>query len=114
MRTINLSRALSVVVAVMLVVAVLPACRSMTGRSAGQVIDDQTITAQVKSKLVAEKASNLTRIGVDTVNGVVYLGGAVDSVQHKVMAEELARRVRGVTNVVNNIQVTTPPAASPR
>ena len=86
----------------------------------GRVIDDKTITAQVKSKLVAEKASNLTRIGVTTVNAVVYLDGAVESVDHKVHAEELARRVEGVGNVVNNIQVSaagSPPSsgsASPR
>jgi hyperosmotically inducible periplasmic protein len=111
---------LKIVVALLLVAAFLPGCRSMTGRSVGRVIDDKTITAQVKSKLVAEKASNLTRIGVTTVNGVVYLDGAVDSVDHKVHAEELARRIEGVANVVNNIQVSaagSPPtsgSASPR
>ena len=114
MRTTNVARALSIVVVVMVLLALLPACRSMTGRSVGRVIDDKTITAQVKSRLVADKASNLTRIGVSTVNGVVYLDGAVDAVHDKVMAEEVARRVEGVTQVVNNIQVATPGAASPR
>ena len=111
----RLSNTLKVVVALLVIVAFMPGCRSMTGRSAGRVIDDKTISAQVKSKLVAEKASNLTRIGVTTVNGVVHLDGAVDAVQDKVHAEEVARRVEGVANVVNNIQVSsTPGAASPR
>ena len=116
----RVSNTLRIFVAVLLVLAFLPACRSMTGRSVGRVIDDKTITASVKSKLVAEKASNLTRIGVGTVNGIVHLDGAVDTVQDKVHAEELARRVDGVVNVVNNIQLsaagTTAPAgsASPR
>jgi len=106
---------LGVVIALLLVVAFMPGCRSMTGRSVGRVIDDETITAQVKSKLVADKASNLTRIGVTTVNGVVHLDGAVDQVNAKVRAEEFARQVNGVTNVVNNIQVTPPAgSASPR
>ena len=109
------SHVLKIVVALLLVAAFMPGCRSMTGRSVGRVIDDKTITAQVKSKLVKDKAANLTRIGVTTVNAVVYLDGAVDAVNEKVRAEEFARQVDGVTNVVNNIQVAPPSgSASPR
>ena len=54
-------------------------CTSMTGQTAGQNIDDATITASVKSKLVAEKTANLTRIDVDTTNQVVTLTGIVAS-----------------------------------
>jgi osmotically-inducible protein OsmY len=111
----RVSNTLKLLIALLLVVAFMPGCRSMTGRSVGRVIDDKTITAQVKSKLVADKASNLTRIGVTTVNGVVHLDGAVDGVNEKVRAEEFARQVNGVTNVVNNIQVAPPSgSASPR
>lgn len=115
MRTMGRSNVLKVLMVVTLIVAFLPACRSMTGRSVGRVIDDNTITAKVKTKLVEDKAANLTRIGVTTVNGVVHLDGAVDQVNQKVRAEEFARQVEGVTNVVNNIQVTPPSgSASPR
>jgi osmotically-inducible protein OsmY len=110
----RLSNALKVVVALLLVMAFMPGCRSMTGRSAGRVFDDKTISAQVKTKLVADKAANMTRIGVTTVNGVVHLDGTVDKVQDKVHAEEVARKVDGVKSVVNNIQVTTTGSASPR
>jgi hyperosmotically inducible periplasmic protein len=103
---------LKITVALLMIVAFMPGCRSMTGRSAGRVIDDKTISTQVKAKLVAEKASNMTRVGVTTVNGVVHLDGIVDSVQDKVRAEEIARGVKGVTQVVDNIQVSNP-AASP-
>jgi hypothetical protein len=44
-------------------------CRSMTGESASQNIDDATITTQVKAKLAAEKVSNLTRVSVATAKG---------------------------------------------
>src|SRR6059036_842291 len=50
---------------------------SSTGRSTGRFVDDQSITASVKAKLVADKAANLTRVGVKTVNGTVYLTGSV-------------------------------------
>jgi osmotically-inducible protein OsmY len=103
---------LKVVVALLLVVA-FAGCQSMTGRSAGRVVDDKAISAKVKTKLTAEKVSNLTRVGVTTVNGVVHLDGVVDRVQDKQRAEEIARGVDGVTRVVDNIQVSTTPSASP-
>ena len=103
-----------VIAALLLIMFLAPACQSMTGRSTGRYIDDKTITAKVKSKIVGEKASNLTRVGVNTVNGVVHLNGVVDSVNDKVVAEEIARRVDGVTNVVNQLQISATGAASPR
>jgi hyperosmotically inducible protein len=52
-------------------------CTSMTGQTAGQYVDDRTITASVKSKLVADRVGNLTRVDVDTTNQVVSLNGVV-------------------------------------
>jgi len=93
-------------VAVLLAVALATAaCESMTGKSAGTNIDDATITATVKSRLVAEKASNLTRVDVDTNSGTVYLNGTVESAEQKTRAEQLAWQARGVKSVVNNLQV---------
>jgi hyperosmotically inducible protein len=101
-------------VALLLLLPLMMGCQAMTGRSAGRYVDDTTIDAKVKAKLVGEKASNFTRIGVNTVNGVVHLDGIVDSVHDKVMAEELARQVDGVASVVNQLQITGSGAASPR
>jgi len=87
------------------VLAVLSGCRSMTGKSAGTNIDDASITTAVKSKLVADKVSNLTRVNVDTNNGTVYLNGTVESAEQRARAEQIAREAKGVRNVVNNLQV---------
>ena len=92
-------------VAILAISLTLSACQSMTGKSAGTSIDDATITASVKSKLVADKASNLTRVDVDTNNGTVYLNGTVDSAAQKSRAEQLAWQAQGVKSVVNNLQV---------
>jgi len=43
----------------------LVGCQAMTGKTAGQNVDDASLTASVKSTLVADKAANLTRIDVD-------------------------------------------------
>ena len=52
-------RLLNSLVAVLFVVS-LGGCQSMTGKTAGQNIDDSTLTAKVKTKLVSEKAANFT------------------------------------------------------
>src|SRR5215471_21333518 len=71
-------------------VGLVAGCTSMTGKTAGQNIDDTEITASVKAKLVADKASNLTRVNVDTTNGTVYLKGSVEDPATKTRAEQLA------------------------
>ena len=99
-------RTLARAVAMLLVlVMATAACESMTGKSAGTNVDDATITASVKSKLVADRAANLTRVDVDTNGATVYLNGTVDSPEQKARAEQLARQAQGVKSVVNNLQV---------
>jgi hyperosmotically inducible protein len=96
---------LNSLVAVLFVVS-LAGCQTMTGKSAGANVDDATLTARVKTKLVSDKAANLTRIDVDTNNGIVYLNGSVQTTQQKAKAEDLARSTDGVKKVVNNLQVS--------
>ena len=93
------------VAAVLAVAVLLSACQSMTGETLGENIDDAGITAAVKSKLAAEKISTVTRIDVDTNRGVVALNGTVKTVVDKTRAEELAREVKGVRDVVNNLRI---------
>jgi osmotically-inducible protein OsmY len=93
-------------VAALLVLAVtVSGCQSLTGKTAGTTVDDASVTASVKTKLVADRATNLTRVDVDTNNGTVYLNGTVDSAEQKAKAEQLAWQAKGVKSVVNNLQV---------
>jgi hyperosmotically inducible protein len=96
---------MSKIFAIAMLTLLLGGCQAMTGKTAGQNVDDASITASVKSQLVADKASNFLRVDVDTNRGIVYLNGTVDSPEQKKRAEDLARRVNGVSNVVNNLQV---------
>jgi DNA-binding response OmpR family regulator len=91
--------------AVALLAVALSGCQAMTGRTAGQNVDDARISSAVQATLTTDKASNFTRIDVDTTNGVVYLNGTVQSADQKARAEQLAGRVDGVKKVVNNLQV---------
>jgi len=58
--------ALRSIAVVMVLVFALAGCQTMTGKSAGENVNDASITAAVKSKLAAEKVSTLTRIDVAT------------------------------------------------
>ena len=77
----------------------------MTGKTAGQTIDDATITASVQGKLTGDKLSNFTPINVDTDRSVVTLNGVVPSTEEKSRAEALARQASEVTSVNNNLQI---------
>ncbi len=93
------------VLTVLAVMMLLAACQSTTGKTLGENIDDAGITTAVKAKLAAEKVSTLTRIDVDTNQGVVALSGTVKTVEDKVRAERIARQVKGVRDVVNNLRI---------
>jgi hypothetical protein len=82
-------------------------------RTVGQVIDDTAITTEVKAKLTADALSNLTKIGVNTRNGIVTLSGTVDSLDRQARAAQIAGTVKGVRSVVNNIQVAGQATSAP-
>ena len=98
-------KAFSALALFVLVTAMLTACTSMTGKTAGQNVDDATITTEVKAKLAAEKVATLTKIDVDTDRGTVYLSGTVDTREMRSRAEQVARSVKHVAGVVNNLTV---------
>ena len=72
-------------------------------------LEDTRIEAEVKARLVAEKGANLTRIGVLSTTGVVYLSGTVEAPESRARAETLAGGVRGVRRVVNTLVVRSEP-----
>jgi hyperosmotically inducible protein len=73
--------------------------------STGEVITDATITAKVKSVLIADAVVKARDIDVDTLDGVVTLTGIVESQSEKQQAETLARGCEGVRAVRNQIEV---------
>jgi osmotically-inducible protein OsmY len=85
----------------------LVGCAAMTGRqSAGEAINDSTITAKVKSSLLADSVIGATAFDVDTNAGTVVLTGFVKSEQERQRAMQIARSVEGVQRVdVRNLLV---------
>src|SRR3954464_6383389 len=68
--------------------------------------DDNFITDTVRGRLAADAVVKGGAIEVDVVNGVVTLKGHVTEQKQKSKAEALAKKVKGVKSVVNNIQLS--------
>lgn len=91
----------------------LGACPAFAGddkppRTASQAIDDATITASVKAKLLADDRTKGFDVNVDTRNGIVTLTGGADSQAAKLAAGQLAGQAEGVVLVKNELVVATP------
>jgi hyperosmotically inducible protein len=98
-------RAFKILTVTLAVFFFLNGCQAMTGATMGQNIDDGNLTSYVKTKLAEDKLNTLTRVGVETNNGVVYLTGEVETAEQKSRVGSLASQVKGVRQVVNNLQV---------
>jgi osmotically-inducible protein OsmY len=73
--------------------------------SVGAYVDDATITTQVKSRFVENKQVDAAAISVETMKGTVMLSGFAKNATEKVTAETIARGVKGVVSVKNEIAI---------
>jgi osmotically-inducible protein OsmY len=78
-------------------------------RSYGEVIDDVSISAAVKSKLIWSKTTDSQAIDVATQKGKVILTGTAASAEAKELAGRLASSTRGVESVTNNLVISKTP-----
>jgi osmotically-inducible protein OsmY len=74
-------------------------------RTVGQTLDDATITASVKTKLLADERTKGFDINVDTRNGTVILSGGADTQAAKLAAGEVASSADGVILIDNQLIV---------
>jgi hyperosmotically inducible periplasmic protein len=83
-------------------------CAVTSGQStAGQYIDDATISTRVKARFAEDTSVSAMRLQVETLNGTVQLSGFAASQAEKDKAGQLARGVPDVKEVRNNIIVRT-------
>ena len=74
-------------------------------RTAGEVVDDTVITAKVKTALATDPVVAAHEVNVQTRDGVVQLAGFVDNGDQKSKASEVTRRIAGVKQVDNQLEV---------
>ena len=86
-----------------LMVVVLAGCASGSNRATtGEYIDDTVITSKVKAAFAADPTVKATEVQVETFKGRVQLSGFVESRESAQRAVQIAREVKGVTEVRNN------------
>jgi osmotically-inducible protein OsmY len=73
----------------------------------GEFLSDSAITTKVKASLLTEKNLKSLGIDVDTKEGVVTLTGTVPTTTEKKQAEDVARHVKGVKDVKNDLALKT-------
>jgi osmotically-inducible protein OsmY len=87
-------------------IATLGGCASTrTHESTGEYVDDSVITTKVKAQLAADDFFKSFEIGVETFKGIVQLSGFVNSQQVIERAGQIAKGVKGVKSVRNNLIV---------
>ena len=85
---------------------VLPGCAVSRGQeSVGAYVDDVSITTQVKSRFFEDKDVAGTAIHVETLKGTVMLSGFAKNYLERDKAETIARGVKGVISVKNEIAI---------
>jgi hyperosmotically inducible protein len=90
----------------LMLITTLVACASTSKQEgAGEYVDDSVITTKVKSLLAADDFLKSFEISVETYKGIVQLSGFVDSQKAIDKAGEIARGVKGVKSVKNNLNV---------
>ncbi len=84
----------------------LAGCASSgTGEKTGEYVDDAWITTKVKSELITDSDTKAGSINVETSNGKVTLTGTAKTWQESDKAAQIARGIKGVTGVENDIRV---------
>ncbi len=88
-----------------LLMSVVGCAATSTREGTGEYVDDSVITTKVKAALFNEPNLKSAQINVETYRGVVQLSGFVSSQANIYKAAEVARNVKGVTNVRNDMRL---------
>jgi osmotically-inducible protein OsmY len=94
---------LALLVSLLLMISLLGCASTQKSSSTGEYFDDTVITTKVKALLVKDAALKSFQISVETYKGVVQLSGFVDTEKTRNQADFVARTVKGVKSVKNNL-----------
>jgi hyperosmotically inducible protein len=93
-------------VAALALIGSVAACDAISGKeTAGQYVDDATITTRVRTAFAQDPVVKAREVGVETLRSEVQLSGFVRTNDEAVRAAQIAQNTPGVRAVRNNIQV---------
>ncbi|MEX2451485.1 MAG: BON domain-containing protein [Rhodospirillales bacterium] len=80
------------------------ACTSTkTQESTGEYVDSSIIATKVRAAIAKDNQLSIFPIDVKTYKDTVQLSGFVNSAAHKQRAEEIARTVKGIRTIENDL-----------
>lgn len=99
----------AVIIRCLILVIFVAACAACATKpileNTGEFIDDSVITTKIKSQIAGDSILRAFQISVETFRGTVQLSGFVNSQYDIDRAGEIARNVKGVRSVRNNLIV---------
>ncbi|MBI5675079.1 MAG: BON domain-containing protein [Nitrospirae bacterium] len=85
--------------------ALFSGCASMTGKTAGENIDDAAIITEANAIIVNDPDAKFLKIDVESEKGDVMLTGAVNSYETERRLVEKIRQIKGVKFVHTHLTV---------
>ena len=92
-------------VAALMLTSVVGCAGTTKQESTGEFVDDTVITTSVKAAILKEPTLKVSEINVETFKGVVQLSGFVAAQDSIATASTVARGVKGVKSVKNDIRM---------
>lgn len=77
-----------------------------------EMIDDASISAQVRMALLSHRSTSNLRTSVKTAEGVVTVSGKAENIAEKDLVTKLVTDINGVKSVINNMTVAATAAAN--
>jgi osmotically-inducible protein OsmY len=103
--TMNISKRLATILFSLLLVAVAGCASTSKSEGTGEYVDDAVITSKVKAEIFNEPSLKSREINVETFKGIAQLSGFVSSQADINKAVEVARSVKGVKSVKNDMRI---------
>ena len=101
----NTFKSISAFLAAITMIFMLGCASTTKHEGTGEYVDDAVITTKVKAEIFEEPGLKSAEINVETFKGVVQLSGFVSSQSSIDKAVQVARAVKGVKSVKNDMRV---------
>ncbi len=104
-RTREMKNIIFLTVLVVFGLALFLGCASMTGRTAGEYIDDASITSEANAIIVKDPDAQYLKIDVSSTEGNVVLQGFIHdrTAEERIVAK--IRQIKGVKSVKSDLKV---------
>ena len=102
---LRLHRIVKFLVCIGLITLFLGCAATQNRESTGEYVDDSVITAAAKNVIFNEPSLKVFQISVETYQGIVKLGGSVDSQKAVDKVGEIVRKIEGVKSIKNDLIV---------